>query len=88
MAMYGDTLNQTFPGISSNEGGELHRTFHTSSNNTKPTGLNFEQQFLFGKIVKFCCWTVQLKIHDTAEPSLFDLPYQLVYRLSSICSST
>ncbi|CAF0815314.1 unnamed protein product [Adineta ricciae] len=47
MATYGDTLNQTFPGISSNEDGELHRTFHTPSSSTKPTGLNFEQQFLF-----------------------------------------
>ena len=49
MATYGDTLNQTFPGISSNEDGELHRTFHTPSSSIRPTGLNFEQQFLFGK---------------------------------------
>jgi hypothetical protein len=49
MATFGDTLNQTFPGTSSAGDGELHRTFHTSSNNAKSTGLNFEQQFLFGK---------------------------------------
>ncbi len=54
MATYGDTLNQTFPGISSTGDGELHRTFHTSSNNTKLNGFNFEQQFLFGKKEKFC----------------------------------
>ncbi|UJR26242.1 hypothetical protein I4U23_007583 [Adineta vaga] len=47
MATYGDTLNQTFPGVSSNEDGELHQTFHTPSSNTKSTGFNFEQQFLF-----------------------------------------
>ncbi|CAF0909325.1 unnamed protein product [Adineta steineri] len=47
MATYGDTLNQTFPGVSSNEDGELHRTFHTPSNNTKSAGFTFEQQFLF-----------------------------------------
>jgi hypothetical protein len=53
MATYGDTLNQTFPGISSNADGELHRTFHTSSSNTKSNNFNFEQQFLFGKKEKF-----------------------------------
>jgi hypothetical protein len=52
MATYGDTLNQTFPGISSNNDDDLHRTFHTSSNNTKSTAFNFEQQFLFGKIFR------------------------------------
>jgi hypothetical protein len=46
--MYNDTLNQTFPGISSTNDQELHRTFHTPS-----TALNFEQQFLFGKKIKF-----------------------------------
>ena len=49
MATYGDTLNQTFPGISATGDGELHRTFHTPSKNSKPTAFNFEQQFLFGK---------------------------------------
>jgi hypothetical protein len=49
MATYGDTLNQTFPGLSSNNDDEFHRTFHTPSMNTKSNGFNFEQQFLFGK---------------------------------------
>ncbi|CAM4907418.1 unnamed protein product [Rotaria socialis] len=47
MATYGDTLNQTFPRLSSIGDDELHRTFHTSSSNTKATGFNFEQQFMF-----------------------------------------
>ncbi|CAF5085905.1 unnamed protein product [Rotaria magnacalcarata] len=47
MATYGDTLNQTFPRLSSIGDDELHRTFHTSSSNTKTTGFNFEQQFMF-----------------------------------------
>ncbi|CAF2742325.1 unnamed protein product [Rotaria sp. Silwood2] len=47
MATYGDTLNQTFPRLSSNGDDELYRTFHTPSCNTKSTGFNFEQQFLF-----------------------------------------
>lgn len=51
MAMsYGDTLNQTFPGLSSNNDEDLHhRTFHTPSAKTKSNAFNFEQQFLFGK---------------------------------------
>lgn len=53
MAIYSDTLNQTFPGISSNNEDDLHRTFHTSSTNTKSIAMNFEQQFLFGKIIFF-----------------------------------
>ena len=58
MASYGDTLNQTFPGVSSNDDGELHRSLHTSSSNTKSTGFNFEQQFLFGKKAQLCCTTL------------------------------
>lgn len=42
MAMYADALNQTFPRITSNTDDDLHRTFHTPSNNH-----NFDQQFLF-----------------------------------------
>jgi len=52
MATYSDTLNQTFPRISSNNDEELHRTFHTPSTNTKSAAFNFEQQFLFGKKIK------------------------------------
>jgi hypothetical protein len=47
--MYSDTLNQTFPGLSSNNDNNLHRTFHTPSTNTKSNPFNFEQQFLFGE---------------------------------------
>ncbi len=58
MATYGDTLNQTFPGISSNNNDdnnndELHHTFHTPSINIKSNRFNFEQQFLFGKKKNF-----------------------------------
>ena len=52
MTTYGDTLNQTFPGVSSTGDGELHRTFHTPSQTRKSTGFNFEQQFLFGQSFK------------------------------------
>jgi len=52
MATYTDTLNQTFPGLSSTNDDELHRTFHTPSMNTRSNGFNFEQQFLFGKKIK------------------------------------
>lgn len=45
---YGDTLNQTFPGVSSNNDEELHhRTFHTPSAKSRSNAFNFEQQFLF-----------------------------------------
>ena len=55
MAMsYGDTLNQTFPGISSNNDEELHhRTFHTPSAKSRSNAFNFEQQFLFGRDISF-----------------------------------
>jgi hypothetical protein len=60
MAMYGDTLNQTFPGLSSNNDDELHRTFHTPSMNSKSNGFNFEQQFLFGRKIKGIVYVVFL----------------------------
>ena len=76
MAMsYGDTLNQTFPGLSSNTDEDIHhRTFHTPSAKTKSNVFNFEQQFLFGKEICFlhkrCSFRFVLLLVDNAFHSI------------------
>ncbi|CAF1434088.1 unnamed protein product [Adineta steineri] len=77
MATYGDTLNQTFLGISSNEDGELHRTFHTPSNNTKSAGFTFEQQFLFDNT----CYSI------TYQPPTVSCQQMTTEHLDRLCYS-